>query len=104
MENKYAVELTLRAQSDLRDIAAFHLVKVGPVSAKNVTTAILDQIELLGAFPEMGSRPMAALIAEASFRYIVVRKYLCFYSVTGETVYVHHIVHGSTDYIKRLFE
>ena len=33
----------------------------------------------------------------------VVGRYLCFYHIDGNTVYVSHIVHSSTDYIKKLF-
>jgi toxin ParE1/3/4 len=105
MQNeKFRVTLTLKAQNDLRDIATYHKIKVGSNSAKKITDALLDKLELLGDFPELGARPRVERIAEAGFRFIAVKEYLCFYTITEHVIIVHHIVHGSTDYIKRLFD
>lgn len=104
MGRSYSVELTRQAQRDLRDIATFHKLKVGSKSAKKITDGILDELDQLSRFPELGATPKNPMIAEAGFRFIVVKGYLCFYNIVEESVFVHHIVHGSTDYIKRIFD
>ncbi len=97
------VVLLNEARMELRDIAAYRKLKVGTESARRITDRILDALDLLKEFPEMGTIPPAAMIAEAGFRVLIVDDYLCFYRILDDGIYVYHIVHGSTDYIRRLF-
>lgn len=103
MENEFEVGLSLKAQNDLISIATYYKLQVGPASAKKITDKLLDKIELLGSFPDMGAEVPAKRISAAGFRMLVVGEYLCFYRREQKTVIVHHIVHGSTDYVKNLF-
>ena len=99
--SKHKVELLTEARLQLRDIAAYHLMKVGPQSARRITNRILDAIDKLKDFPEMGAAVPSKRIK--GYRFLVVNDYLCFYRVEDGTIYVSHIVHGSTNYIKKLF-
>jgi len=101
--NNYKVKLLIEARLELRDIAAYHKMKVGVISARRITNRILDAIDKLSAFPEMGIMPSSKIIAEAGYRMLIVEEYLCFYHVAGDSIFVSHIVHGSVNYIKRLF-
>ena len=98
---KHKVLLLTEARLQLRDIAAYHLIKVGPHSARKITGRILDAIDKLEDFPEMCARLPGERLD--GYRMLIVNHYLCFYRIDGEAVYVSHIVHSSTDYIKRLF-
>lgn len=98
---RHKVEWLTEARMQLRDIAAYHLMKVGPQSARKITDRILKAVDDLADFPEMGATIPVKRIK--GYRFLVVNDYLCFYRIEGDTVYVSHIVHGSTDYIKRLF-
>lgn len=100
---KHNVEFTLKAQNDLRDIATYYKFKVGPNSARKITDAILDKIQMLCDFPEMGAKPKVQQIADSGYRFIVVKEYLCFYTIFEHTVFIHHIIHRSANYIKRIF-
>lgn len=100
---KKQVQLLNEARMELRDIAIYHKLKVGSNSARKITDRILSAIDRLEDFPEMGSVPQSKMIAEAGFRILIVDDYLCFYQVHDDQVFVYHIVHGSTDYIKRIF-
>lgn len=84
----------------MRDIAACHKLMVGTQSAKKITDRLIDGIAKLADFPQMGVTPTSKLVAEAGYKMLIVAEYLCFYSIDGSTVRVHHVVHGSTDYIK----
>lgn len=97
---KYKVELLTEARLQLRDIATYHLIKVGPQSARRITNRILDTIERLEEFPELGAIVPSKKLE--GYRMLVAGQYLCFYRIEQETIYILHIVHGSTDYIKKL--
>lgn len=101
--SKLNVKLLSEARLQLRDIAAYHKMKVGPSSARKITDRILDAIDKLADFPEMGMVPHSKIIAEAGYRVLIAGDYLCFYQVVNDTVFVNHILHTSTDYIKKLF-
>ncbi len=93
----------MRRGWSLRDIAAYHKLKVEPQSARRITNRILDALDLLAEFPEMGAVPPSAMIEEAGFRHLILDAYHCFYRILDGQVFVYHIVHGGADYIKRLF-
>lgn len=100
---KKKVVLLNEARMELRDIAAYHKLKVGVDSARRITDRILGALDHLIDFPEMGNIPPAKMIAEAGFHTLIVDDDICFYQVIGDQIFVYHIVHGSTDYIKRIF-
>lgn len=52
--SKHKVQLLTEARLQLRDIAAYHLIKVVPQSSRQITHRILDSIDKLEAFLEMG--------------------------------------------------
>lgn len=97
------VKLLHEARMELRDIAAYHKQMVGPESARKITDRILDELSLLADFPDMGYVPPYKMLSDSGYRVLVVKDYLCFYRTDGEDILVVHIVHGSTDYIRRLF-
>lgn len=97
------VLLLYESRMELRDIAVFHMQKVGANSARDITNRILDELDQLADFPEMGYVPPYKMVAEAGYRVLLVKEYLCFYRIEGDEVHIAHIAHGSTDYIRRLF-
>lgn len=100
---KMKVLLLNEARMELRDIADYHKLKVEINSARRITDRILDAIDRLVDFPEMGNVPPAKMIADAGCRVLIVEDYLCFYQVVDDEIFIYHIVHGSADYIRRLF-
>jgi len=87
----------------IRDIAAYYKMKVGSSSAHKITDHILEAIDKLADFPEMGMVPPWKMITDAGYRVLVVGDYLCFYQVVNDIVFVSHIAHTNTDYIKKIF-
>lgn len=86
----------------MRDIATYHLLKVEAQSAGKITNLILDELDKLADFPFLGVTPPSKMAAKAGYRILIVRDYLCFYSLFEDTVYVSLIVHSSVDYVKKL--
>lgn len=103
MTSKIPVRLLTEARLQLRDIAAYYKMKVGPSSARQITGRILDALDKLGDFPQMGMVPPSRPLAEAGYRVLIIDEHLCFYRVADDTVFVTHIVHAKSDYIKKIF-
>ena len=95
---KYKVELLAPAWIDPDCIADYHLLEVGPGSAREITDKILSSLERLETFP-LSSPPVPYKeFAERGFRMVVCGKYLSIYTVSGNMVYIHHIVAAATNY------
>lgn len=99
---EYKLETLAPAWSELEKIADYHLLMVGPVSAKNITDQILLSIERLKKYPLSGTAVFDDELNALGYRAVIGGKYVCVYRLIGDTVFVYHIVHGSRDY-PRLF-
>ena len=95
---RYKVELLNPAWLDLDAIADYHLLAVGPDSARNITNKILNALERLKSFPL--SCPLAPYreLAELGYRVLVCGKYVCIYRLHGDMVLVYHIEAAAVDY------
>jgi len=95
---EYNVELLYPAWLDLDAIADYHLMEVGPESARKITDKILDSLDRLKTYPR--SCPLAPYreLAEMGYRILVCGKYICIYRLDGKNVYVHHIVAAAINY------
>lgn len=100
---EYKLEILAPAWAELEDIAEYHLMMVGPVSAKNITDQILTSLERLKTYPLSGVAVMDDELNALGYRFVACGKYVCIYRVIGDTVFVYHIAHGSRDY-PRLFK
>ncbi len=86
------------ATQELLQIVEVYRDNAGEMAAEQIATQILDKLELLEDFPQMGILPRDAVIREGGFRYLIVGKYLCIYRVIDDLAYVYHIVHGASNY------
>ena len=102
MKNKihYAVE----ARRDLDDIWDYIVTDLCNASAaERVVNDILDVVEQLENFSEMGALLASIANVDSDYRFIVSGNYLIFYRVSGMDVYVDHILYGRRDYLRILF-
>lgn len=99
---EYKLDILAPAWAELEEIADYHLIMVGPVSAKNITDQILTSLERLKTYPLSGVAIQDNELNLLGYRFVTSGKYVCIYRVIGDTVFVYHIVHGSRDY-PRLF-
>ena len=95
---KYKVKLLSPAWLDLDALADYHMLKVGPDSARKITDKILSALERLESFPM--SCPMVPYreLAEQGYRMLVCGKYVCIYKLIDNDVFVHHIAAAATNY------
>ena len=102
MKNKihYAVE----ARRDLDDIWDYIVTDLCNASAaERVFNDILDVVEQLENFSEMGALLASIANVDSDYRFIVSGNYLIFYRVSGMDVYVDRILYGRRDYLRILF-
>ena len=102
MKNKihYAVE----ARRDLDDIWDYIVTDLCNASAaERVVNDILDVVEQLENFSEMGALLASIANVDSDYRFIVSGNYLIFYRVSGIDVYVDRILYGRRDHLRILF-
>ena len=102
MKNKihYAVE----ARRDLDDIWDYIVTDLCNASAaERVVNDILDVVEQLENFSEMGALLASIANVDSDHRFLVSGNYLIFYRVSGMDVYVDRILYGRRDYLRILF-
>ena len=99
----YKLEILEPAWIELDEIADYHLLMVGPKSAKRITNQILKSLEKLKSFPFSGVQIQDAELKDLGYRFVISGEYICVYRLIGDIIFVYHIVHGSRDY-PRLFK
>jgi len=99
---EYNIEFLAPAWRELDEISQLHFSLVGAKSAERITSKILDMIERLRTTPYMGMAVDEPLIRHENYRRLVCERYLCFYKVIGNTVYIYHIIDGRRDYPRLL--
>lgn len=97
---KINVEILSPAWLELEEIAEYHLNAVGVNSARNITDKILSSLERLEHHPLSCPFAPDEELRLQDYRMLACGKYVCFYRLIGNTVFVYHIVHGSRDYSK----
>ncbi|HEX9061691.1 MAG TPA: type II toxin-antitoxin system RelE/ParE family toxin [Clostridia bacterium] len=100
---EYELEILAPAWADIEEIADYHLVVVGPISARNITDQILASLERLKTYPLSGVAVLDDELNALGYRFVTSWKYVCIYRAIGDTIFVYHIVHGSRDF-PRLFK
>ena len=98
---KYKVIIFPTAKQDLNDIVDY-LNTLSPEAALKYYDEITEQIASLAEFPERCPRPKDLALAAKGYRCLIVRNYLVFYVVTGDTVQVRRILYGRRDYTRLL--
>jgi addiction module RelE/StbE family toxin len=91
------------ASQDFNEIVKYHITQVGVQSARKIYAEMRQSISKLRDYPLMGQTHPDPILASAGFRKLVLTKtYVAIYKVMDDTVYIYHIVNGTTDYPKLL--
>ena len=95
---KYKIQLLRIAEDDFTEIVTY-IASDRPSAADALATKIEKNLQLLSQSPHLGRVPKEEELARLHYRYLVVENYLIFYTIEGQTVYVHRILHGARDYL-----
>ncbi|KAF0144333.1 MAG: RelE/StbE family addiction module toxin [Nitrospirae bacterium] len=100
-QHRYAVRLLEIAEDDLNEIVTY-------IAAENFTAAealaakIEKNLSHLSVHPFIGRVPEEEELTRLGYRYLIVQDYLIFYTIEGQTILIHRIIHGARDYLRLL--
>ena len=103
MKNK--IHYSPESRRDLDDIWDYIVLELQNRSAaERVINRIIDAVDPLKNFAEMGA-PLSS-IAEigTDYRFLVSGNYMVFYRVQGSDVYIDRVLYGRSDYMSALFK
>ena len=101
-KEKYKLKILTPAREEIRAIARLHTELVGVNSARKITETLRKSIEHLCDHPYLGVTLEERDLSQLGYRKLISGKYLCFYRLIGDTIFVYHIADGRTEY-KQLF-
>lgn len=102
MKNK--LYFSQEARRDLDEIWDYIASELGNTAAAERTVgAILDDIDQLRDFSELGAPLFSIARVESDHRVLVTGNYLTFYRVGEKEVYVDRVLYGRRDYLRALF-
>ncbi len=97
MARGYKIRIYPTAEQDLAEIAAY-LNTLSPDAALRYYDMLVEEIASLSAMPERCPHPRDLALTAKGYRYLIVKDYLVFYMVVGDTVQIHRILYGRRDY------
>jgi len=97
----YKVRIYPTAKRDLLEIIDY-LNTLSPEAALRYYDLLTEEIASLSTMPERCPRPKDLALAAKGYRYLVVKNYLVFYVVSGDTVQIRRILYGRRDYLSLL--
>ena len=95
---KHKIQLLRIAEDDFTEIVTY-IASDRPSAAGALAAKIEKNLQLLSQNPHLGRVPKEEELARLHYRYLVVENYLIFYTIEGQTVYIHRILHGARDYL-----
>ncbi len=100
---KYRLRYSSQSRRDLEEIWDYIATELQNSSAAvRIVSAIMDSVDQLTDFAEMGA-PLSSIVnVESDYRFLVNGNYLTFYRVHGDEVYVDRILYGRRDYLRIL--
>lgn len=97
------VEWLYEAQCEFRDFLSYYKTNVGQKYAQKFSDQVLDAVEKLESFPEMGVLRKDTLMGKYGFRALFINQYVCVYKIEGERVFIYHLADARKNYIYHIF-
>ncbi len=97
MARSYKVRIYPTAQQDLAEIVEY-LNTLSADVALRYYDMLVEEIAGLSTMPERCPHPRDLALTAKGYRYLIVKDYLVFYMVVGDTVQIHRILYGRRDY------
>jgi len=95
---------SVRSRQDLNEIWDYIVTELqNPTAAERVVNGIMDIVDQLEDFAEIGAPLSSITDVDNDYRFLVSSSYLVFYRTSGRDVYVDRILYGRRDYLRILF-
>ena len=103
MKNK--IHYSSESRRDLDDIWDYIVSELQNRSAaERVINRIMDAVDPLKNFTEMGTLLSSIADIGTDYRFLVSGNYMVFYRVQGNDVYIDRVLYGRSDYMSVLFK
>ena len=103
MKNK--IHYSPESRRDLDDIWDYIVLELPNRSAaERVIDCIMDVVDPLKKFAEMGTPLSSIADVGTDYRFVVSGNYMVFYHVQGSDVYIDRVLYGRSDYMSVLFK
>ena len=93
----YKVKIYPAAKRDLLDIVDY-LNMLSPDTALRYYDLLTEEVASLSQMPERCPHPKDLALTAKGYRYLIVKNYLVFYVVAGDTVQIRRILYCRRDY------
>jgi plasmid stabilization system protein ParE len=97
------IEWLYEAQVEYRELLSYYKNTVGTDGARAFSKRILETVQKLETFPEMGLIKEELLTGKLGFSSLFIGKYVCIYRIETDTVFIYHLADARTNYIYRIF-
>ena len=102
MKNK--IHYSPESRRDLDDIWDYIVSELQNRSAaERVIDRIMDAVDPLKNFAEMGTPLSSIADIGTDYRFLVSGNYMVFYRVQGNDIYIDRVLYGRRDYLRILF-
>lgn len=92
------------AQNDLDEIWDYIFYELcNPSAAENTVNGIMDVVDKLKDFSEIGVPLSSVTDVESDYRFLISGNYMVFYRIDGGNVYIDRILYGRRSYLRILF-
>lgn len=93
------------ALGDLQEIKGYITDDLqNATAAENTIRTIMDRIQQLIDFPDMGAPLSSVAKTQSDYRYLVCGNYTAFYRHEKDSVFIIRVLYGRRDYMRVLFE
>lgn len=93
----YKIKIFPTAKQDLEEVIGY-LNTLSPDAASKYYDLLVEEIASLSKMPERCPKPKDLALAAKGYRYLIVKNYLVFYVVIGDTVQIRRILYARRDY------
>lgn len=93
----YKIKIFPTAKQDLEE-AIGYLNTLSPDAASKYYDLLVEEIASLSKMPERCPKPKDLALAAKGYRYLIVKNYLVFYVIIGDTVQIRRILYARRDY------
>ena len=93
----YKIKIFPTAKQDLEEVIGY-LNTLSPDAASKYYDLLVEEIASLSKMPERCPKPKDLALAVKGYRYLIVKNYLVFYVIIGDTVQIRRILYARRDY------
>ena len=93
----YKIKIFPTAKQDLEEVIGY-LNTLSPDAASKYYDLLVEEIASLSKMPERCPKPKDLALAAKGYRYLIVKNYLVFYVIIGDTVQIRRLLYDRRDY------